>query len=276
MAILRPLIVPSLGLPNQIVAPPQKRANMAQPSFFAAQKQNPLQQSQQPLDVTKGLQQVSDSVYRPDQEKFDQEPLTGDYIAKQLQSYAQRQAVPQLQPGARVQAPDEALVNPENFQSFYDRLGSIENIGNELLGAAQARSAFQRIQQLNAINNQSVKTPSGSSGGNYGSAKGNIPANPRENFKYAQAIAGNYGWGPDELAAWYTLGMKESGWDNGAQNPTSTAYGIGQFLDSTWKGVGGTKTSDPRLQVEYMARYIKNRYGSPSRALAFHNAHNWY
>ena len=27
---------------------------------------------------------------------------------------------------------------------------------------------------------------------------------------------------------------KESGWNPNAQNPSSTAYGIPQFLDSTW------------------------------------------
>ena len=30
----------------------------------------------------------------------------------------------------------------------------------------------------------------------------------------------------------------ESGWNPDAQNPTSTAYGIAQFLDSTWAGTG--------------------------------------
>ena len=65
-----------------------------------------------------------------------------------------------------------------------------------------------------------------------------------------------------------------------AQNPTSTAYGIGQFLDSTWATVGGHKTSDGYLQLQYMMKYIRQRYGSPNAAWAQYYAHpggvGWY
>jgi hypothetical protein len=39
------------------------------------------------------------------------------------------------------------------------------------------------------------------------------------------------------------LWTQESGFNNNAQNPTSTAYGIAQFLNSTW-GPYGPKTSN--------------------------------
>jgi hypothetical protein len=106
--------------------------------------------------------------------------------------------------------------------------------------------------------------------GNYG--EGGTPA---KNFAIAKAMAKEFGWGPLEVQAWYVLGVKESGWRNTAQNPTSTAFGIGQFLDSTW-GPYGPKTSDPTKQIRYMAMYIRDRYGKPSKALAFHLLHNWY
>jgi hypothetical protein len=250
---------------------------MAQPSFFSQQTQQP-QQQQQPDFLQQDWQRASNSVVQPQNQQFDQDPMTGGYINQQLASYAQRTAMPQLQPGARVQAPDEQLVNPANFQSFYDRLSDVGDMGDAMLGSAQAKSAFARMKALNSINSQGVQAPGNATlkQGSGGTAKGNIPSNPKANFTYAQQIGPQFGWGPDDMAAWYTLGMKESGWNNNAQNPTSTAYGIGQFLDSTWKGAGGSKTSDPRLQVQYMAQYIKNRYGSPSRALAFHLSHNWY
>jgi hypothetical protein len=156
-------------------------------------------------------------------------------------------------------------------------LGSITEFGNQSTAAAAARAAFKRQQELNAIANQQVGGGGGSlQAGGGGSYQGGIPSNPAANFKFAQNIAGNYGWDANQLAAWYRLGMKESGWRNTAQNPHSTAYGIGQFLDSTWGGYGIGKTSDPAMQVEAMARYIKARYGNPANALAFHNAHNWY
>jgi SLT domain-containing protein len=70
--------------------------------------------------------------------------------------------------------------------------------------------------------------------------------------------------------------MSESGFRNTAQNPTSTAYGMFQFLNSTWAGYGVGKTSDPRLQTVAGLRYIASKYGTPANAWAFHLAHNWY
>jgi hypothetical protein len=64
-------------------------------------------------------------------------------------------------------------------------------------------------------------------------------------------------------------------WNNLAQNPTSTAYGIPQFLNSTWATVGGHKTSDPALQIQYGLKYM-NKYGGPNGAAAFWKAHHWY
>lgn len=83
-------------------------------------------------------------------------------------------------------------------------------------------------------------------------------------------------WGEQEWPAMHRLVMKESGFKNNAQNKHSTAYGMFQFLDSTWKGYGFTKTSDPIGQTEAGIAYIKARYGTPSNALQFHLKHNWY
>nr|WP_239028778.1 transglycosylase SLT domain-containing protein [Pseudonocardia acidicola] len=69
---------------------------------------------------------------------------------------------------------------------------------------------------------------------------------------------------------------RESGFNNTAQNPTSTAYGIFQFLDSTWGAYGAVKTSDPHAQAMAGLRYIAQRYGSPAGALAHENAFGWY
>lgn len=45
-------------------------------------------------------------------------------------------------------------------------------------------------------------------------------------------------WSIDEWESFDKIIQNESGWDNTAQNPTSTAYGYGQFLNSTWETVG--------------------------------------
>ena len=74
----------------------------------------------------------------------------------------------------------------------------------------------------------------------------------------------------------------ESKWDNEAQNPYSTAYGIGQFLDQTWDTVSYDKTSDPYTQVDAMIEYVTKRYGSFEAALmawyerSERTGHGWY
>jgi hypothetical protein len=221
-------------------------------------------------------------MFQPDFYNQPQQPQQGptslDFLNTQMQRIKQRTAPPSLSPGSRAVDIQQGIADPSNFQSYYRQLASIKQIGQEQVARAQAEATLASIRASQALN-QSVARSSSGGGKSMPSTTnvGSVPSTPAANFKFAQNIAGNFGWNsPSELAAWYTLGMKESGWRNNAQNPTSTAFGIGQFLDSTWKGYGIAKTSDPALQVEAMARYIKARYGSPSKALAFHYAHNWY
>ena len=49
---------------------------------------------------------------------------------------------------------------------------------------------------------------------------------------------GKLGGSGSEFTCLENLWGKESGWNPNAQNPSSTAYGIAQFLDSTWAGTG--------------------------------------
>lgn len=88
--------------------------------------------------------------------------------------------------------------------------------------------------------------------------------------------AKTYGWTDAEWDALDRLIMKESGYNPTAQNPKSSAFGIFQFLDRTWQGYGVPKTADPHQQTVAGLRYIKARYGTPSKALAFHLRNNWY
>lgn len=108
---------------------------------------------------------------------------------------------------------------------------------------------------------------------------GNVPGqggSRAQNKALMMKLAAKYGWNSGPMwEALNNLVMSESGYDNHAQNPTSTAYGIGQFLNSTWAGFG-PKTSNPRLQEIYMLEYIKQRYKNPEAAWSFHMANNWY
>jgi tape measure domain-containing protein len=88
-------------------------------------------------------------------------------------------------------------------------------------------------------------------------------------------IAEAKGW---DAGDWMTLVMKESSGDPTAVNPSSGAFGLGQFLGSTLEAYAkyGSKSTNPVRQIQAMAQYIDDRYGNPSNALAFHNANNWY
>jgi hypothetical protein len=83
-------------------------------------------------------------------------------------------------------------------------------------------------------------------------------------------------FGSSQWASFNTIVTRESGWNSRAQNPSSTAYGLCQFLNSTWGSYGYTKSDDPVIQLKACIVYIKSRYHSPTGALAFWNAHHWF
>lgn len=92
----------------------------------------------------------------------------------------------------------------------------------------------------------------------------------------ARQIAAQFGWSSGaEWSAFNALEMSEAGYNNLAQNPVSTAFGVGQFLNSTW-GAYGAKTSNVRKQFLYMMEYIRDRFVDPIRAWSYHLAHNSY
>jgi hypothetical protein len=82
--------------------------------------------------------------------------------------------------------------------------------------------------------------------------------------------------GGSQFTCLENLWGKESGWNPNAQNPGSTAYGIPQFLDSTWDGTGIAKTSDGYRQIDAGLIYIDSRYGSPCGAWSHSQSAGWY
>lgn len=90
------------------------------------------------------------------------------------------------------------------------------------------------------------------------------------------------------LAAWRNVINRESGGDPNALGSAtiagsnakglSRAYGLGQFLGSTYTEYSkyGADSSNPVKQIEAMAQYIDNDYGTPTGALQSEESRGWY
>jgi len=97
-------------------------------------------------------------------------------------------------------------------------------------------------------------------------------------FGDLQEIGRRFGWSNSELRAWRQVVSDESGGLPTATNAGSGAFGIGQFLGSTYKEYlpFGAGSPNPVDQLSAMAQYIHDRYGSPLPALAHENTCHWY
>jgi predicted nucleic acid-binding Zn-ribbon protein len=75
-----------------------------------------------------------------------------------------------------------------------------------------------------------------------------------------------------------TIIMRESGGRPTAQNPTSTAFGLGQLILSQRQKYipSNPNTTNCELQYQAFKGYVMDRYGSFEAALAFWNSHGWY
>ena len=71
---------------------------------------------------------------------------------------------------------------------------------------------------------------------------------------------------------------KESHMNPKAKNPTSSARGIGQLLDSTYANIGLKHSADPIAQVVASIAYISRHYGSDGAcaAKAFWQRNSYY
>ncbi len=113
-----------------------------------------------------------------------------------------------------------------------------------------------------------------------------------------QQLAADKGFAGSEWACLLELWTRESGWNQAADNPKSSAYGIPQALmgvhkaniDASYPGyydaevqvTPGEKATynytggDPVVQIKWGLDYINGRYRTPCAALAFHDAEGNY
>jgi hypothetical protein len=125
--------------------------------------------------------------------------------------------------------------------------------------AAAEQAAQQQAAQQQAAQQQAAPAAAPAAGGSF--------------QDYAlQKLGGDQ----SQFSCLESLWGKESGWNPNAQNPSSTAYGIPQFLNSTWASTGIAKTSDGYRQIDAGLIYIDSRYGSPCGAWSHSKSTGWY
>lgn len=69
---------------------------------------------------------------------------------------------------------------------------------------------------------------------------------------------------------------KESAWNPKAENPVSTASGIGQLLDSTASSLGMKKSDSAVSQLVATLSYISRRHSHPCGAWKHFQKKGWY
>lgn len=121
---------------------------------------------------------------------------------------------------------------------------------------------------------QQILAPQQQGGGGGGGGGGAHVAPSGDVEQFARQLARKK-FGGGQWSDLDALVTQESGWNPQADNPTSTAHGLFQFLDSTYANYGG-KTNDPYKQIRKGLRYIQDRYGTPENAWDFHQQNNWY
>ena len=89
-----------------------------------------------------------------------------------------------------------------------------------------------------------------------------------------EEIARRKGW---SIPDWKGVIAIESGGRPSIPNASgSNAWGLGQLKPENYDRLGGGPGSSPQEQVEAMARYIAERYGNPTAALAHEHSSGWY
>jgi Transglycosylase SLT domain len=306
MPVLRPFINPTLGFAPPAVLQPRVRRGMNNPDFFSGMFQGNQQLVQPMAQQTQqaAQPQQSQQMGGGQQQQFEQTNATAPYLEQQLQNYANRAQPPSLEPGGRVRSANMELVQPSNFKALYEQLAGIGQQAVEQVGAASARAAFKRMQELAELRNQQVpaftgpggipigyKNPAfermytGSAGaagsgiglpgragsGLFGGSTPALSGSRGQAQSIMQRMARQWGWG-NQWGALYRLIMKESGFNPSAANPTSSARGLFQKMTS----IHGPLERTIEGQILWGFNYIRQRYGNPTNALNFHLRNNWY
>ena len=103
-------------------------------------------------------------------------------------------------------------------------------------------------------------------------------SNPTGNRALGKQMAADiYGWTGDQWFCLEALFSRESGWNQYAANPSSSAYGIPQALPGSKMSTAGADwQTNPATQIRWGLGYIAGRYGTPCGAWSHSETKGWY
>ena len=103
-----------------------------------------------------------------------------------------------------------------------------------------------------------------------------VSSNAYQNYAH-DLVIGTYGWSEYDFQCLVKLWNRESGWNPNAHNKSSGAHGIPQSLPaSKMRSEGADYYTNGYTQIRWGLKYIKGRYGSPSKAWAHSQRKGWY
>lgn len=129
---------------------------------------------------------------------------------------------------------------------------------------------------------KSGSSSSGSTASDSTTTSSRSAGTPTSNKRIARTyIAKKYGWDRSEFKALKEMWWRESNWRSDVVNnhPNGPWYGLGQVTSGFINAQGYTVKkymATPRVQVKVGAAYIKQRYGSPTKAWSFWQSNGWY
>ena len=139
--------------------------------------------------------------------------------------------------------------------------------------AAIESSLLASVMKLAVVFAKAAQAAAAAAAGGGAGTPGPGGGAPAANAALARRMMPSWGSGA-EWAAWNTLMMHESGWNQYARNPSSGAYGIPQALPPGKMGAAANPPqSNPAAQISWMIGYIRSVYGDPIRAWAQYYAH---
>lgn len=154
----------------------------------------------------------------------------------------------------------------------YGSTEEVDALAAALAGGGGGGSAQSVSRTPSATQNEEADTEDSDAGAG-------APRNVKANVALGKKMAASYGWHGSQWTSLYKLWMGESGWRHWADNPTSDAYGIPQAMSNlhTETATSAWRNS-PEKQIAWGLKYIKGRYGTPSKAWSFWNSKNphWY